>query len=215
MLSAFSNYLVWLATHMSKRARPPDCQYRFGTLSVLCLLLGGLVAAPDSAMARAFEIRDVNAAIANERLELEFDMDLTFSDDALDALNHGIALFLVVEVELRRKRRFMADALLEISRRDVEIRYHGLSRRYVIQETGIGAVSSHLTIADALRSISSNRQVLMPVPELPTNQSIDYLIAVRTRLNTENLPYPLRLISKLLPSWRLDRSGSTDNSIIQ
>jgi len=209
MLRVFANRQAWLTTYMSKQALIRGKLSRFGTLSVLCLLLGVLVSTPDSASARAFEIRDVNAAIANERLELEFDLDLSFSEEALDALNHGIALFLVVEVELRRKRRFMADALLEKSRRDVEIRYHGLSGRYIVQETGVGSVSSHTTLPEALRSISSNRQVLIPVPELPTNQSIDYLIAVRTRLNTENLPNPLRLISKLLPSWRLDSGWTT------
>lgn len=181
---------------------------RFGTLTTILLALCVLVMTVPSAHARAFNVTDVAASIANERLELEFDLDLSLSDEAIDALNHGIALYIIVEVELRRKRRLKRDSLLERSRKDVEIRYHGLSRRYLIQESGIGTVSSHLTVEEALNAISSNRQVLIPVPELPTNQSIDYLIAVRTRLNNETLPNPLRLISKLLPSWRLD-SGWT------
>lgn len=180
----------------------------FGTLPTILLALCVLVMTVPPAHARAFNVTDVAASIANERLELEFDLDLSLSDEAIDALNHGIALYIIVEVELRRKRRLKRDSLLERSRKDVEIRYHGLSRRYLIQESGIGTVSSHLTIEQALNAISNNRQILIPVPELPTNQSIDYLIAVRTRLNNETLPNPLRFISKLLPSWRLD-SGWT------
>lgn len=176
----------------------------FGTLTGILLTLCVLVLLPSVTQARAFNVSDVAASISNERLELEFDLDLSLSEEATEALNHGIALYIVVEVELRRKRRLARDALLESSRKDVELRYHGLSRRYVVQESGIGTVTSHLSVDEALKAISSNRQVLIPVPELPTNQSIDYIIAVRTRLNNETLPNPLRLISRLLPSWRLD-----------
>ncbi len=194
----------------STTTRRPVAQARrvFGTLSAILLIACVLVGLTPEAHARAFNVTEVAASIANERLELEFDLDLSLSDEAIDALNHGIALYIIVEVELREKRRLKRDSLVERSRKDVEISYHGLSGRYLIQESGIGTVSTHLTVEDALRAISSNRQVLIPVPELPTNQSIDYLIAVRTRLNNETLPNPLRFISKLLPSWRLD-SGWT------
>lgn len=161
-----------------------------------------------------FSVEDVRAKIKNERLTVSFDMDLNLSDQAEEALDRGIPLIFKIRMNFGRNRRLMWNEKIQQWSRDIELRFHALSERYIVQETGRGDIDSFVTIADAMTEIGKGRTITIPVAGLPTNPGITYEIEVRAALDIEALPTPLRLMAYLSPGWRLS-TGSKKWPVLQ
>jgi len=155
-----------------------------------------------------FAITLVEASIKNEQMLVNFDLDLTLSDQAEEALLRGIPLIVTIELELERDRSLLWDTKITTWERHVEISYHALSEHYLIQETGRGEIQNFLNLSTAMSVIGKQRSLKIPVPQLPTNPEFAYAVRMRARLDAEALPTPLRLMAYLSPSWRLS-SGWT------
>jgi len=168
------------------------------TLCTLCVIALWL---PGVAMAE-FAVDAVDAKVVNERLTISFDLDLTLSDETEEAVNRGIPIIISVLLKFERDRNVLWNDRIVTWRRDVELRYHALSERYLVQETGLGDISSFINITDAMKSIAQGRTITIPVPELPTNADIPYQVRLKVKLDAESLPTPLRLVAYLSPAWR-------------
>lgn len=163
-----------------------------------CALLMGIAKAYAE-----FSVNEVTASIKNEEMLVDFDLDLALSDQAEEALLRGIPLIITIEVELERDRPLMWDTRITSWERHVEISYHALSERYLVQETGRGEIQNFLNLSTVMNVIGKQRSLKIPVPQLPTNPEINYQVKVRAHLDSEALPTPLRLMAYLSPSWRL------------
>jgi len=168
-----------------------------GVLAAFALLLGIVEARAE------FSVNDVTASIKNEEMLVDFDLDLTLSDQAEEALLRGIPLIVTMELELERDRSLMWDTKITTWERHVEISYHALSERYLVQETGRGEIENFLNLSTVMNVIGKQRSLKIPVPQLPTNPEFNYSVRVRAHLDSEALPTPLRLMAYLSPSWRL------------
>lgn len=176
-------------------------------LAIVFVMTLGLVLGVENARAD-FSVESVQASIKNEQVLVDLDLDLTLSDDAEEALQRGIPLIISIEMELEKSRPVIWDSPVTKWKRDVEVSYHALSEHYLVQETGRSEIQNFLNLSEVMSVIGNQRLLKIPVPKLPTNAEINYILKVRARLDAEALPTPLRLMAYLSPNWRLSTGWS-------
>ena len=168
------------------------------TLLVACLA----IVLPLAVHAGSVTVTSAAANIINEMVVVDAHVNYEFSDDALDALRSGIALFIDVDFRIKRQRRFIWDRkVLNLSRRYCFER-HALTDRYVITDL----VTSDRRIYDSLNAAIADLGQIQKIPVAENSDfdvSMEYKIGLRARLDLESLPAPIRPIAYISPSWRM------------
>lgn len=167
---------------------------------LLCVLLAGCGAltqqAPGSLVVRSARI-NANAGSAL----LELGLDCRLSGPMQDALDHGIALTLVIDLRAGQWPRTLASTT-----RRVELRYFPLSRRYQLHELEVDDVRSFAAPAYLIAALGSLRLGLPGgFADLPTATPLH----VSAHLDPAALPGALRLPALFEPAWRLAAADST------
>ena len=147
----------------------------------------------------------VNSAITdivNDMVVVNADLNFEFSDDAVEAARSGIALFIDVDIRVKRKRRFIWDPrVLTLSRR-YSVERHALTDRYIITDLVTTDRRIYESLDAAVMDLGRIREI--PIAEASSfDAGIEYNIGLRTRLDLESLPAPLRPIAYISPSWRM------------
>ena len=179
---------------------------RRGRTTIVVAILGLLVL-PSFANAD-FRIEPVSATIEGNRIEATANLELSLSNETEEALDKGIPLSIVVELALLKARPLLWKERIDRWRFRVKIRYHALSGRYIIEQTGAGptgtdSFGSFRSLADALATVGGTQHFSISVPNRPLDDGSDYRLSIRARLDIESLPVPLRLVAYISPSWRL------------
>lgn len=163
--------------------------------SVLCMigLLAGCNALRDQTPG-ILVVRDAQIAAAADGTQLVLDLELALNGPMSDALEHGIPITLRVELTGSSATARLVD------RRQVEMRYFPLSRRYQLRDSVTGNVRSFSAsgyLTDALAALH------LPLPatfaHLPSGTRLQLAVA----LDHSALPGALRLPAFLEPAWRL------------
>lgn len=165
-----------------------------GCLSVLWLLTCGVARAQ-------FVVDKVDARQVEEGVRVQVELDLSLSDAAEKALAHGVPLIVVHEVALTRNGWFWNRVQQQTSERH-RLRYHALSGRYVV-DSDDAVLDTFRTITDALEYINST-SATFDVSE----HIADYMVAVRSRIDINALPAPLRPTALFSPQWQLSSDWS-------
>lgn len=172
-------------------------------------LLGVLLTLSLAAQADAeFSIRQAQVRSAAEQLRLDAQVDFAFSEPVLEALDHGVPLTLVFQIQVRRADAWLwEDSLLDEHWR-YTIRYRPLSQRYEIHRLPNGDGRDFVSRDTAIRALGElSDQVLMRRDRLDPNT--DYVLQIKVFLDIEELPLPLRPMAYLTPSWNLSSGWTT------
>ena len=168
----------------------------------LLLLAVALHAIPVKAQEGRFEVRSANSRLAGGVYYATARIDYRLSEEALEALESGVTLTIQLQIELTRVRRFLPDADVASLEQNYELSYHPLAQHYVVKNLNRGVQSSHVTLFSALRSMG--RVVELPLIDAALLESGQrYEIAIRTVLDHDNLPGPLRLLAFWGSGFRL------------
>ena len=150
-----------------------------------------------------FEVRSAATTLVEGVHELESRLQLVLSDEALNALNSGVALRIELNTEVLRIRRFWTDptdAYLVIS---YELEYRPLSQRYIVRNLNSGVQDSFATLYSALNTLG-RVQGLPVVDDSVLEPGKPYRIRLRARLSTEQYPAPLRILFFWRDDWQLE-----------
>lgn len=153
-----------------------------------------------------FKITELNARLQDGALVLNGNMQLELSRKVEEAVSKGIELPLLVEARLYRKRAFWWDERVDVWVLRRNLRYHALSGQYVV---GMGTTyESFHSPADALKQLGTLTDLRLPLsdPEMATDT--DFVLRLRTHIDIEALPAPLRPVAYTTLSWHLN-SGWT------
>ncbi|HJP34749.1 MAG TPA: DUF4390 domain-containing protein, partial [Gammaproteobacteria bacterium] len=147
-------------------------------------------------------VHSADSNVINQMLVISAEMDFVFSDDALEAMQSGVALIVDVDFRIKRQRRYIWDpSILNLSRR-YRIERHAISDRYVITDLVTDNRRIHDSIEAAVRDLGRIREI--PIAEnSQIDSSLDYQVGIRARLDLESLPAPLRPLAYISPSWRM------------
>jgi len=180
--------------------RPSPALERRQRLRLACLLLALL--APAGALAAEFEVTRAEIGEVNGIYMVDAEIDYAFGDEPLEALANGVPLTLSVEVEIKRKRRYVWDERIARVVQVYELKRHELSDRYIVTNVAAATSRDFDSLADAIDALGK----IAPIPVLEADKLApgeDYRVRMRSRLDIEALPAPLRPLAYVHPGWRL------------
>ena len=176
---------------------------RWSTLLLsLLLTLTSAAGAGDDFLVRQAQIR-----LEDGLYYLDATIDSNFSAEALEALDNGVPLTIVVHVQVRRTRAWLwEDSLLDRQLRYV-IRYKPLSDGYEIYRLPGDHGHAFVNRDAAIRALGEiTNQQLLSQDRLEADE--DYEVQIKVFLDIEELPLPLRPMAYLKPSWKLSSGWS-------
>lgn len=130
-------------------------------------------------------------------------IDFAFSEDNLEAMRNGVALTVIVEIEVRRERGQWWDETLAARELRYRIETNVLTGRYRVRGLHDGSARNHRSLEKVVETLGR----LESVPVIARARLADdalYAARIRARLDIEALPSPLRPIAYLSPAWRLN-----------
>ena len=144
---------------------------------------------------RIEEVDDVVMLSARIRYQL--------SDEVLEALNSGVPLFFVVDIEVVKVRRWWPDATVAALQQRYLLLYHALSEKYVVHNLNSGVQGNYGSLTTALWSMG--RVERLPVIDRGLlSPGSNYLVRLRAALDLDALPAPIQPLAHLSADWRLE-----------
>lgn len=140
----------------------------------------------------------------NDQVTIDARFEPLLSPEARDALDSGVPLTLQLQVRVIEPggRWWWWDAEVTERNLDIELRYHALSRRYVVINHATDERRTFFRRDVALTAWASATG--MPVVHRSQLDSgTRYELQLRARLNVDALPHPLRTVAYVSPEWRL------------
>ncbi len=186
-----------MAFSMPVYAKTPDRATGF-LLVVLVVLAGCQSAADDS----RFVIERVDTQWTNGQVYVNSEQKLALSNEAREALIHGVPLTLELELLLRNtgsQVRVGSDTRL------YEIRYLPMSEHYQLVQAGSAGIKTFPRLRHVLAELSRIR-LSFETGVLPAG---NYELLARISLDQRTMPPPMRLPMLLSSSWHHDSSWSS------
>lgn len=174
-------------------------QLRAGLLVLLALLV--LLRVTD-VQAAGFDVIEASTRLGDGVYRLNAQIEYSFSEPALDALQNGVPLTIELLMEVRRRRSWVWDETVYSLVQRFRLEYHALSRQYLVHNLNSGERRNFSTRPAALRFMGQihefpllDRSLLAPDRR--------YEGALRAQLALDTLPTPLRLFAYLSEDWQL------------
>ena len=182
------------------RASPLDAPSRRRAIALAgALALGAWLPAP-AARADTIPVRTAELRVEEGEVLLNADFDLSLNPTLEEALNRGIPLYFVLEVEIARPRWYWLDEKVLASATTWRVSYAPLSRQYRVS-SGLMALS--------LDSLEEVERLISRVTSRPIARAADfqrgarYEAAVRLRLDVNQLPKPFQVDALASREWQL------------
>ena len=173
-------------------------------LAVCSLLLAVTepsICAPEE-KAAGFEIRYAKTRLANGVYLLDANIDFEFSNQALEAIENGIPVIIIFEMDIVRVRRFMWDSDVARLEGRYRIETRALSQTYVVGNLSSGETRVFASFADLVADLGTIRDFPL-IDEHLLDKDNDYRLRIRALLDIESLPAPMRPRAYLSSLWRL------------
>lgn len=170
---------------------------------IICIFLS--VSAVVSAGEYGVFVKHAELEQQNRELMLNADFDFKFSEEAIEALNHGVPLTISVHLRVLMKRKYLWDKTVLDVKLPFSIHYHALVKLYQVLNQASGEFGNFATLESAIESLGIIRSIaIMTVDNLDKQQQ--YSAEVKVSLDTEALPLPLRPMAYISPKWHLSSS---------
>ncbi len=152
-----------------------------------------------------FEVRSASLQLSGGVYYLDAWLEYRLSSDANRALQSGVPLTIRVDVEVLTDRRFWFDTEQASLRQRYQLEYHALSERYIVLNLNSGVQASFATLFSALNYLGRIEHLPL-IDAALLDAGRDYDLRLRTVLDVEQFPGPLRLLA----FWRRDWSIGSD-----
>src|SRR5690606_2847430 len=120
----------------------------------------------------------------------------------LEALERGVPLPVLLEVEILRERSYLWNETITTLEQRYEVDYHELTRQYTVRNLNIDTQFAYPTREAALSALGR----IVDLPLIDANlldPEASYIGRVRASMDTNALPVPLRLRALVSSEWRL------------
>lgn len=161
-----------------------------------------LSACGQTASERRFEIKNADLRWSNGRLTVGLEQNLTLSNEARNALRHGVPLTFQVELIVRDTG---TQTRVEEHQEEYEIRYLPLSDRFQLTQPGGDEIKTFPRLRHLIAELADLRLSLR-TGALPDGS---YEVLTRTRLDRRKMPMSMRLPTIFSAEWRHDSEWSS------
>ena len=172
----------------------------------LCLIVS--VFSATKSHAEGFKVLATEIKLKDSVFLLEANMDLNFSDDALEALRSGVPLIVLVNIEVQKDRNWWWDKTIAELEQGYLLLYHALSEKYIIHNLNSGSQQNFNSLSTAIFSLS-NIHDLPLIDKNLLEEGEHYYVRLRTYLDIESLPAPMRPIAYISSQWQLESDWFT------
>lgn len=148
-----------------------------------------------------FTVISASTRLVGDTYLLNARLEYRLSEVTLEALQNGVALPLLLEMEVRRRRQWLWDDTVASLQQPLRLEYHALTNRYLVTNENTGR-QSYPSLAAALTQMGEIRNFPLIDAALIAPDEV-YYGRLRTRLDIEALPSPLRPTAYLSGDWRL------------
>jgi len=167
----------------------------------LCAALGLAVLLPATdARADTIPVKSAELRVEEGEVLLNAEFDLSLNPTLEEALNRGIPLYFVLEVEVARPRWYWLDEKLLSMSTTWRVSYAPLSRQYRVSS---GLIAQSLDSLDEVERLIS-RVTSRPIARVSDFQrGVRYDAAARLRLDVNQLPKPFQVDALASREWQL------------
>jgi len=179
------------------------CRARAVWLRLAVAGIGFALALNVQAAPSLFSVHGAKTELVGDVYRLDADLGLQLSPPVLQALDSGVTLTLVLDIEVFSPSRYLWDDVLATLEQRYEIQYHALSDQYLLRSINSGSQFVYSSLDDALQSLGKIDQ--LPILDAHLLQSDEhYKVRVRSRLDLGSLPVPLQLKAYISSEWWLN-----------
>ena len=176
--------------------------------NLLFLFLLVAASAPAQAVrADEFVFERVETRLKGSHYLLDARVNYQFSDTALEALDNGVPLTLDLHLKLERLGAWFWEEPLIDTHLRFSIRFHALAETYQVLDHARDLQHNFVT-RDAALSALGELNELPVVDEVVLDAQGIYQIRLKTSLDIEALPLPLRPLAYVQPAWKLSSGWS-------
>lgn len=174
--------------------------------SLLLVVTEPSTSAPDTIEA-GFDIRNAKTKLANGVYLLDADISFVFSEDALDAIENGVPVTIVLEMQVLRERSFVWDNLWwdkNVAQLEAKLRIETrpLSNNYLLKNLNSGETQVFGSFTELVVGLGKIRDFPLLDEHLIGDED-RYYLRLRALLDIESLPSPMRPLAYLSSLWRL------------
>ncbi|BCT66774.1 hypothetical protein NNRS527_00342 [Nitrosospira sp. NRS527] len=146
------------------------------------------------------QITSVTLEATEEGYQFDADFEITLNHKLENALEKGIVLYFVTELNLVNSRWYWLDERIAQSRVREGLSYYALTRQYRLSR---GTLSQNFsTLREALQALSRVRdRPIIASSEL--RQDVEYTVELRMRLDISALPKPFQVETLGSREWDL------------
>lgn len=179
--------------------------------SLLLVVTEPSTSAPEELQA-GFDIRNARIELVEGVYLLDADINFVFSDEALEAIENGIPVTIVLDMEVLRERGLIWDNLWwdkEIARIEARFRIETrpLSNTYLVRNLNSGETQVFGSFDDLVEGLGRIRDFPL-LDEYLISDNGKYYLRLRALLDIESLPSPMRPWAYLSSLWRLESDWS-------
>lgn len=149
-----------------------------------------------------FSINFAEVHLQDKVYLMDADLDYTLTEKAIEALNNGVALTLVLSITIERDRQYWWDETIATLEQRYQLKYHALSRQHVVKYLNTGIQETFPSLPIALRTIGKLKDYPL-LDKLMIKPTETYRVYLQNYLDIESLPVPLRPLAYLSSQWRL------------
>ena len=157
--------------------------------------------AKDAVAEDAFVIRHAETSLTNKVYQLSANMDYHLNDDVREAIDSGVPLIMVMDIELYKPRKYVWDKEIAELQQRYKLQYHALAEQYIVTNINSGEQQTYHALFSAIESIRDVHDIPIIDAQL-LNADTSYNLRLRVRLELSSLPVPLRLTAYLNSKWR-------------
>jgi len=172
------------------------------TLCFLGVILPCLFASYQSFAAGIF-VRSAETILAGKIYRLNANINYRLTDEVVNALHNGVPLVIIIEIHVLRNREYIWDVLVATLKQKYQLSYHALTKRYLLKSLNTNVKRNFSTLGDALLSMGRLRNFPLLDKKL-LDEGETYTARLRSLLDVDQLPTPLRLLAFFSPDWHLD-----------
>jgi len=168
-----------------------------GILSVCCIVYSSV------GQAAGIFIRSADTQLQDRVYRLDADIDYRMTSEVVDALHNGVSIVVSIDIEILQQREYWWDRLVATLVQRYRLTYHALAQQYVLENLNTGGKLNYSTWLGALRSMGTLRHFPL-MDEHFFKRNAAYTGRIRSGLDIDYLPTPLRLLAYISPEWRLE-----------
>lgn len=129
-------------------------------------------------------------------------LNFSLSKEALDAIDNGLPLSMTTELKIVNPSKWFLDDTVWSASYHQQIQYHALSQQYLVKNMQSDYAKAFLTKSAALAALGRISDLSL-TEKVKFHAAKKYELKVRSRIDINALPTPLRPLAYLSDGWKL------------